>query len=107
MNDEKKYAIIRSGAHQHRVEVGATVAVEKIAGEAGDSVTFDDVLLVANGSSITVGTPVLEANSVTATIIGTVKEKKVVSYKKKRRKGFHWKKGHRQAKTNVRIESIN
>lgn len=107
MSDENKYAIIRSGGQQFKVAVGSTVKVDQVDGNAGDSVTFTDVLLVSKDGSVTVGSPAVEGASVTGTVLAIAKDPKVIAYKKKRRKGFHWKKGHRQTRVEVRIDAIN
>ncbi|OCM72052.1 50S ribosomal protein L21 [Streptococcus agalactiae] len=100
------YAIIKTGGKQVKVEVGQAIYVEKLDVEAGAEVTFNEVVLVG-GETTKVGTPVVEG----ATVVGTVekqgKQKKVVSYKYKPKKGSHRKKGHRQPYTKVVINAIN
>ncbi|CAM3453152.1 50S ribosomal protein L21 [Streptococcus pluranimalium] len=100
------YAIIKTGGKQVKVEVGQAIYVEKIDAEAGAEVTFNEVVLVG-GETTKVGTPVVEG----ATVIGTIekqgKQKKVVSYKYKPKKGSHRKQGHRQPYTKVVINAIN
>ena len=100
------YAIIKTGGKQVKVEVGQAIYVEKLDVEAGAEVTFNEVVLVG-GETTKVGTPVVEG----ATVVGTVekqgKQKKVVSYKYKPKKGSHRKQGHRQPYTKVMIEAIN
>ncbi|HEO0124073.1 TPA: 50S ribosomal protein L21 [Streptococcus agalactiae] len=100
------YAIIKTGGKQVKVEVGQAIYVEKLDVEAGAEVTFNEVVLVG-GETTKVGTPVVEG----ATVVGTVekqgKQKKVVSYKYKPKKGSHCKQGHRQPYTKVVINAIN
>ncbi|HEO4457016.1 TPA: 50S ribosomal protein L21 [Streptococcus agalactiae] len=102
------YAIIKTGGKQVKVEVGQAIYVEKLDVEAGAGaeVTFNEVVLVG-GETTKVGTPVVEG----ATVVGTVekqgKQKKVVSYKYKPKKGSHRKQGHRQPYTKVVINAIN
>ncbi len=100
------YAIIKTGGKQVKVEVGQAIYVEKLDVEAGAEVTFNEVVLVG-GETTKVGTPVVEG----ATVVGTVekqgKQKKVVTFKYKPKKGSHRKQGHRQPYTKVVINAIN
>ncbi len=100
------YAIIRTGGKQYQVEPGTRVRVEKLAGEIGATVELTDVLLVADGDDIKVGQPVLDGAKVTAQIVEQGKDKKVIVFKKKRRKGYRVKKGHRQLFTALEIKDI-
>jgi len=100
------YAIIRSGGKQYRVSPGETIAVEKLDAASGDKVTFSDVIFLANGDTITTGNPVVAGANVTGEVIEQFKDKKVVAYKYKRRKGYHRTVGHRRQLTRVKIESI-
>ena len=101
------YAIIKTGGKQYRVTEGETLRVEKLNAE-GDSntVKFDQVLLVG-GDEVKIGTPIVEGASVDAEILRQGRAKKIIVFKKKRRKGYHKKQGHRQAFTEVRITGIN
>ncbi len=99
------YAIIATGGKQYKVSEGDVIRVEKLEGEAGDSVTFDQVLAVG-GDSLAVGDAVAKA-TVSATIKSQGKGKKVVVYKYKRKSGYHKKNGHRQLFTEVSIDKIN
>ncbi|MGN1317746.1 MAG: 50S ribosomal protein L21 [Lachnospirales bacterium] len=101
------YAIIETGGKQYKVCEGDIITVEKLGVEADSKYTFDNVLAVSNGDSITVGTPVVAGASVEATVIGDGKAKKVIVYKYKPKKGFHKKNGHRQPFTKLKIEKIN
>ena len=103
------YAIIATGGKQYKVAEGDVLKVEKLDAEAGNTVTFDQVIAVSDGS-LKVGADVANA-SVTATVTATVMEqgrgKKVIVYKYKRKTGYHKKNGHRQSYTQVKIEKIN
>ncbi|MBD3948340.1 50S ribosomal protein L21 [Tuanshanicoccus lijuaniae] len=100
------YAIIKTGGKQLRVEVGQSVFVEKLDVEAGDKVTFDEVILVG-GETTKVGTPLVEGATVEATVEKQGRAKKVVTFKYKRRKDTHRKQGHRQPYTKLTIDAIN
>jgi large subunit ribosomal protein L21 len=99
------YAIIATGGKQYKVSEGDVIKVEKIAGEAGDSVTFDEVVAIS-GDSLLVGADVAKS-SVSATVMEQGRGKKVIVYKYKRKTGYHKKNGHRQAYTQVKIDKIN
>lgn len=101
------YAIIRTGGKQYQVSAGERLRVEKLVGEIGDTVELDDVLLVADGEDVKVGQPVLDGAKVTAQIVDQGKDKKIVVFKKKRRKGYKLKKGHRQPFTALEIKEIS
>ena len=99
------YAIIATGGKQYKVAAGDFVNVEKLGVEAGDTVTFDDVLAISD-NGLKVGNDVAGA-SVTASVVGNPKGKKVIVYKFKRKTGYHKKIGHRPQYTRVKIEKIN
>ncbi|HAL03443.1 MAG TPA: 50S ribosomal protein L21 [Lachnospiraceae bacterium] len=99
------YAIIATGGKQYRVSEGDLIKVEKLEGNAGDTVTFDQVVAVSDGS-LKVGKDVAKA-SVSATVVEQGRGKKVIVYKYKRKTGYHKKNGHRQAYTQVKIDKIN
>ncbi len=101
------YAIIRTGGKQYQVETGDTLRVEKVDGEVGDTVELADVLLVVDGEAVKVGQPVVDGAKVVAKITEQGRHKKVIVFKKKRRKGYSVKKGHRQAFTALTIEEIS
>lgn len=101
------YAIIRTGGKQYQIAEGDRLRVEKLSGEIGDTVELDDVLLVADGEAVKVGQPVVEGAKVTARIVEQGKGKKVIVFKKKRRKGYSLKKGHRQLFTALEIQGIS
>ena len=100
------YAIIRTGGKQYQVAAGDTLRVEKLQGDVGETVEINDVLLVADGDAVQVGQPLVEGAKVIAKIAEQGKVKKVVVFKKKRRKGYQVKKGHRQQFTALTIEEI-
>ena len=100
------YAVIRTGGKQYRVEEGDVVKIEKIDGERGSELTFDDVLLVGNDDETHVGTPTVAGASVNGTIIEQDRDKKIVVFKFRRRKNYIRKQGHRQSYTRVRINGI-
>ena len=99
------YAIIATGGKQYKVAEGDIIKVEKLGVEAGETVTFDQVLAVSN-DGMKVGADVASA-SVSGTVVKQGKGKKVIVYKYKRKTGYHKKNGHRQAYTKVKIEKIN
>ena len=100
------YAIIATGGKQYTVSEGDVIKVEKLGVNAGDTVTFDQVLFVNDGDA-KVGNTTVAGASVTASVIGERKDKKVIVYKYKRKTGYHKKNGHRQLYTQVKIEKIN
>ena len=100
------FAVFSSGGKQHRVTEGEVVRVEKLAVEAGDEVVFDKVLLVSDENGVTAGAPVVTGASVEATVLGEVKDRKVLVFKKKRRKMYRRKQGHRQRYTDLRVDKI-
>jgi len=106
MLEDIMYAIVRTGGKQYQVAQGDQLRVESLAGTVGDTVELDDVLLVADGEDVKVGSPQVEGAKVTATIVEQGKAKKVLVFKKKRRKGYQVKRGHRQHYTALRIEGI-
>ncbi|MBC8417823.1 MAG: 50S ribosomal protein L21 [Proteobacteria bacterium] len=100
------YAVIKTGGKQYRVAKGDEVKIEQLKGEVGDAVTFEQVLLTSNGENVEVGQPILDNSKVVGRITRHGKDRKVVVFKYKKRKGYRRKKGHRQTFTLVRIEDI-
>ena len=100
------YAIIATGGKQYTVSEGDIINVEKLGVNAGDTVTFDQVLFVNDGDA-KVGNPTVAGASVTASVVKEARDKKVIVYKYKRKTGYHKKNGHRQSFTQVKIEKIN
>ena len=101
------YAIVRTGGKQYQVTAGDTLRVEKLKGEVGDTVELADILMVVDGEAVKIGQPVVDGAKVVAKIAEQGKAKKVVVFKKKKRKGFQVKKGHRQQYTALTIEEIS
>ena len=100
------YAIIETGGKQYKVSEGDIIRVEKLDAEEGSEYTFDQVLAVNDGS-LKAGNPTVDGAKVTASVMGNGRGRKVIVYKYKRKSGYHKKAGHRQAYTQVKIESIN
>jgi large subunit ribosomal protein L21 len=100
------YAVIKTGAKQHKVTEGDVLSVEKLAGNKGDEITFNEVLMVSDDKEIKVGTPFVEGAKVIGQIVAQKKGPKLVVYHMKRRKGFHKKTGHRQNLTSMKITKI-
>ncbi|MCC8174357.1 MAG: 50S ribosomal protein L21 [Odoribacter sp.] len=101
------YAIVEIAGQQFKVEQDRKVYVHRLDAEEGAQVEFENVLLVDNDGSITVGTPRIEGAKVTAKILSHLKGDKVIVFKKRRRKGYQKKRGHRQYLTQIQIEAIN
>ncbi len=100
------FAVIKTGGKQFRVQVGDILDVEKLDLEAGKKVTFDDVLLIEDNKNTLIGTPVVERAQVVGEVIENLKDKKVLVFKKKRRKQYRKMTGHRQLLTRIRIQQI-
>jgi large subunit ribosomal protein L21 len=100
------YAIIATGGKQYRVSVGDEIFIEKLAGEAGEAINFSEVLMVSDEDGLKVGQPTLENVVVEAEIVKQGRQKKIIVFKYKAKKGYRRKKGHRQPYTRVRINAI-
>ena len=100
------YAIVDSGGKQYRVKEGDILKVEKLAGEVGDNVSFDKILMFSNDENVNIGTPLLEDVTVNGHIVEQGKAKKIIVFKYKRRKRYRRKQGHRQQFTAVKIDNI-
>jgi len=100
------YAIVDIAGQQFKVENGKELYVHRLQGSVDEKITFDKVLLVDNDGAVQVGTPNVAGTSVKATILEHVRDEKVIVFKKKRRKGYKVKNGHRQALTKIKIDSI-
>ena len=100
------YAVFQTGGKQFRAETGARLRVPSIDIEAGEKVTFENVLLAGDGETVNVGTPSLDGAKVTAEVLRHGKGDKVIVFKRKRRKGYRKKQGHRQKFTEIRIDEI-
>lgn len=100
------YAVVDIQGQQMRVAAGDELYVNRLPGEEGSSVSFDQVLLVADGENTQIGRPNLSGSSVSATILNHLKGDKILVFKKKRRKGYRVKNGHRQYLTKIKVDSI-
>ncbi|MDA8126682.1 MAG: 50S ribosomal protein L21 [Deltaproteobacteria bacterium] len=100
------YAVIKTGGKQHRVSVGDVIAIEKITGDKGDAVVFDQVLMVEKEGDVQIGRPIVAGAKVTGEIIAQTKGPKLIVFKMKKRKGFSKKNGHRQLLTSMKIKEI-
>lgn len=100
------YAVIKTGGKQYRVSEGDRLRVEKLDGDVGAELTFDDVLMLG-GDKVAVGTPTVDGASVSARIVAQDKAKKVIVFKYKRRKGYRRKYGHRQPYTELEITGVS
>ncbi len=100
------YAVIRTGGKQYRVTPGGVIRVERLPGEVGGSVEFDEVLLTAEGGQVQIGQPLVAGLRVRGQIIGQGKRQKVLVFKKKRRKNYRRRQGHRQPVTTIRVTEI-
>jgi large subunit ribosomal protein L21 len=102
------YAVFQTGGKQFRAEPGLRLRVPTLDVEPGESVTFDEVLLAgADDDSVSVGAPTVEGAHVTAEVLRHGRDKKIIVFKRKRRKGYRKKQGHRQGFTEIRVDSIN
>ena len=101
------YAVIESGGKQYRVELGSEIQVDRLDVQPGDSITLERVLLVADDDSAAIGQPLVDGAKVSAEVLGQDRGDKIVVFKRKRRKGFQKKIGHRQPFTEVKITAIH
>ena len=99
-------AVIKTGGKQYAVKAGQILKVEKLDGKKGDSVSFDNVLAVTDSSNHTIGNPLIKGASVEAKILDQIRDKKIIVFKKRRRKDSQSTQGHRQYLTVLQIESI-
>src|SRR5882762_7256437 len=100
------YAVLETGSKQYRVVAGDTLEIERLDIEAGQPVTFDRVLLVNNDGKVTVGSPLVNSATVVADVVEHIRGEKKLTFKMKRRKGYHKTIGHRQELTVVKIKEI-
>jgi large subunit ribosomal protein L21 len=101
------FAVVKIGGHQYKVSKDDTIYVDRLAEKEEGSVTCDQVLLVADGKTVKVGTPIVEKAKVEATIVEHLKGDKLIVFKKKRRKGYQKSNGHRQHLTQLKIDKIS
>ena len=100
------FAIIRTGGKQYRVVANDLIRIEKLPGEAGSTIAFDDILAVGNGETSTLGSPTVAGASVTGEVVAQTRNDTVIVFKKRRRKNYRRRNGHRQPVTLVRITEI-
>ncbi len=100
------YAVIKTGGKQYRVAVEDKITVERLVGEAGDIIELNEVLMVTDGDNVDVGTPMVEGATVAAELVEQARGKKIIIFKKKRRKGYRRRNGHRQDLTVLKITEI-
>ena len=101
------YAVIKTGGKQYRVEPGAKLRVETLTAEAGSTIALDQVLMIGDGESVSVGTPLIAGASVKATVLAHGRGEKIRIFKMRRRKHYQKRMGHRQNYTEIQIESIS
>ena len=100
------YAVVKTGGKQYKIKTGETLRVEKIPGDVGQSVDFDQVLMLADGEQVHIGQPLVENAAVKGHIVEQGKARKIIVFKYKRRKRYRRKQGHRQPYTAIMIDSI-
>ena len=100
------YAVFRTGGKQFRAEPGKKIRVPTMEVEPGASVTFEDVLLASDGKDVQVGEPMVDGAKVKAEVVRHGRDKKIIVFKRKRRKGYRRKQGHRQGFTEIRVDEI-
>jgi len=100
------YAVFRTGDKQFRAEPGFSIRIPTLDAEPGDTIVFEDVLLASDGSDVKVGTPVVDGAMVKAEVVKHGRDKKVIVFKRKRRKGYRKKNSHRQGFTEIKIAEI-
>ena len=100
------YAIVNIAGQQFKVEEGQKLFVHRLPADSGSKVSFEEVLLIANGDEVRVGKPTIDSASVEATVLDHLKDDKVIVFKKKRRKGYRRKNGHRQYLSELLIDKI-
>jgi large subunit ribosomal protein L21 len=105
--DASMYAVIRSGGKQYRVSPGQTIRLEKVGGDVGAKVELGEVLLVENDGNVQVGAPLVANAKIEATVVENDRAKKILVFKKKRKKQYRRTRGHRQDYTAVRIDKIS
>jgi large subunit ribosomal protein L21 len=100
------YAVIRTGGKQYRVAPGDLVRIERLEGDVGTAVEFAEVLLAAADDAVRIGTPLVSGARVRGTIVAQGRDRKILIFKKKRRKNYRRRRGHRQSITTVRVTEI-
>ncbi len=100
------YAVLKTGGKQYRVAEGDIIDVEKLEGEAGSDIEFDQVLMVNDGDTYKIGAPIVADAKVKGVILAQMRDKKIIVYKSKRRKSYAKKQGHRQYITKLQVKEI-
>ncbi|MCH9753289.1 MAG: 50S ribosomal protein L21 [Alphaproteobacteria bacterium] len=100
------YAVIKTGGKQYKVSTGDKISVEKLKGDKGSKIVFDDVLLIGDGEKLVTGSPTIKGSSVHAEVLDQFKDDKIIVFKKKRRQNYRRKKGHRQNLTQIEIKEV-
>jgi large subunit ribosomal protein L21 len=100
------FAVFRSGGKQFRAQPGAFIRIPSIEAEPGDAVTFDEVLLASDNDAVKVGEPLVDGAKVTAEVVRHGRDRKIIVFKRKRRKGYRKKQGHRQGFTEIRVDEV-
>lgn len=106
-NASDVYAVIRSGGKQYRVSPGQRIKLERLDGDAGDAISFDDVLLVNGGGEVAIGTPTVESASVTGEIVEQGRGRKIQVFKYKNKTRYRRLRGHRQLQTSVLVNEVS
>jgi len=101
------YAVIKTGGKQYRVSAGQKIKVEQMPADVGSEITLDQILMVGEGESVKIGTPVVDGATVKATVLSQGRHDKVKIFKMRRRKHYMKRQGHRQNYTELRIEAIS
>ena len=101
------YAIVKIAGRQYRAEAGAVIDVERLPQEVGETITFDEVLMIGDGENSVIGTPIVDGASVTATVEEQFRGEKVIVFKYRQRTNYRVKRGHRQYHTRLRIGEIS
>ena len=99
-------AVVKTGGKQYKISEGDVIQVEKLDGQVGDTINLDKVLICGEGNSIRVGSPYLEGCSVVCEVTEQLRDKKIIVFKKHRRKNYRRKNGHRQSLTRLRVTGI-
>lgn len=101
------YAVVEAGGKQFKVKKGDRLAIEHVEAEPGETIDLDRILAVGGGAELAIGTPTVEGAKVVARVVEQTRGDKVIAFKKKRRKGYHKKIGHRQMLTQIEVDDIH
>ncbi len=100
------FAVIKTGGKQYRVAAGDEIRIEKLEGQPGDTLSLGPVLMLGSDEGVTVGSPVIDGAQVIGELLDTNRARKIIVFKRKRRKGYRKKQGHRQGFTEIRIDEV-